>query len=75
MSNAERIKSGQGDRCHRCDRRFGLIRHHFASEQFCSNSPLVAAATAGAVGVGYSWATKVLKRDELARVGLNYKFN
>jgi hypothetical protein len=38
MSNAERIvvKNGQGERCHRCDRRFGLIRHHFASEQFCS---------------------------------------
>lgn len=39
------------------------------------NSPLVAAATAGAVGAGYSWSTKIRERDEIARVGLNYKLN
>jgi outer membrane immunogenic protein len=42
---------------------------------FTYNSPLVAAATPGAVGAGYSWSTKIREQDEVARVGLNYKFN
>ncbi len=41
---------------------------------FTYNSPLVAAAAAGAVGAGYSWSTRIHERDEVARVGLNYKF-
>jgi outer membrane immunogenic protein len=39
------------------------------------NSPLVAATTVGAVGAGYSWSTKIRERDEVARIGLNYKLN
>jgi outer membrane immunogenic protein len=39
------------------------------------NSPLVAATPAGTVGAGYSWSTKIRERDEVARIGLNYKLN
>lgn len=39
------------------------------------NSPLVAATAAGAVGAGYSWSTKIRERDDVARIGLNYKLN
>lgn len=39
------------------------------------NSPLVAAATPGAAGAAYSWSTTIHERDEIARVGFNYKFN
>jgi len=42
---------------------------------FAYASPLIAAASHSAVGVSYSWNTKIHERDELARVGLNYKFN
>jgi outer membrane immunogenic protein len=42
---------------------------------FTYNSPLVAAATPGAVGAGYSWSTKIREHDEVARVGLNYRLN
>jgi len=37
------------------------------------NSPLVAAAAPFVAG--YSWSTTMHERDEVARVGLNYKFN
>jgi outer membrane immunogenic protein len=37
-------------------------------------SPLVAAVPPGAVGPGYSWSTNVREREQLVRVGLNYKF-
>jgi len=39
MSNAEPVlafEKGRAGRCHRCNGCFGLIRHHFASNQFCS---------------------------------------
>jgi len=39
------------------------------------SSPLVAAAAPGALGAGYSWSTRIRNHDEVARVGLNYKFN
>jgi outer membrane immunogenic protein len=38
-------------------------------------SPLVAAVAPAAVGPGYSWTTSVRERDNIVRVGLNYKLN
>ena len=40
-----------------------------------SNSPLIAATAPFAVGAGYSWSTKIRERDDVARVGVNYKLN
>jgi outer membrane immunogenic protein len=37
-------------------------------------SPLVAATAPAAVGPGYSWSTSVRERENVVRVGLNYKF-
>jgi outer membrane immunogenic protein len=37
-------------------------------------SPLVAATAPATVGPGYSWSTNVQMRDQIVRVGLNYKF-
>lgn len=39
------------------------------------NSPLVAAVAPAAVGTGYIWTTSVRERDNIVRVGVNYKFN
>ena len=38
------------------------------------NSPLTAAAAPAAVGPGYNWRTSVCDRENIARVGLNYRF-
>lgn len=38
-------------------------------------SPLVAAVAPSAVGPGYSWSTSVRDRENIVRVGLNYKLN
>ena len=38
-------------------------------------SPLVSAAAPAAVGTGYFWSTSVRERDNIVRVGVNYKFN
>jgi len=38
-------------------------------------SPLVATIAPAAVGNGYNWTTTVRERDNIVRVGLNYKFN
>ena len=40
-----------------------------------SNSPLIAATAPFAVGAGYGWSTKIRERDDVARVGVNYKLN
>jgi outer membrane immunogenic protein len=40
-----------------------------------SNSPLIAATAPFALGAGYSWSTKIRERDDVARVGVNYKLN
>jgi outer membrane immunogenic protein len=38
-------------------------------------SPLVAAVAPNAVGPNYFWTTSVRNRENIARVGLNYRFN
>jgi outer membrane immunogenic protein len=38
-------------------------------------SPLVAAVAPNAVGPNYSWSTSVRERENIVRVGLNYRFN
>ena len=38
-------------------------------------SPLVAAVAPAAVGPNYSWTTSVRNRENIVRVGLNYKLN
>jgi outer membrane immunogenic protein len=39
------------------------------------NSPLIAATAPFALGKGYSWSTKIGERDDVARIGVNYKLN
>jgi outer membrane immunogenic protein len=39
------------------------------------NAPLIAATTPFAVGAGYFWSTKIRERDDVARIGVNYKLN
>ena len=41
---------------------------------YAYSSPLVTAGV-GVVATGYTWSTTVRERDEVARVGLNYRFN